>query len=175
MAIQDYKAQMKEAGITEADLGKIVMRGNGHAFADVPANYKPIGIKELAMQMLETERAKGKKSIATGDDALNGELKPINDKNPPKVEDKTKAEKDLPNKKEAAIIPPTGAKKLNVDAKSKQATPKNIKLAGLVPTTVKRSKEDVPEIAEDGPTPEEQEKMVPAKEDNNTKKIKVTI
>jgi hypothetical protein len=174
MSKPDYRTQMKEAGITKADFGKVIPRSEATAFANVPENYKPIGIKELAMKMLEAERAKGKKDIPTGDNG-SAELTPINDKNPSKVEDKVKAEKDLPNKKESTILPPTGAKKLNVDAQSKQATPKNIKLAGLVPATVKRTKEEVPSIKEKGPSQEEQEDMVPAKENNNTKKTKVTI
>lgn len=156
----NYKEQMKDAGITEADFGRIVQRGNGHAFADVPADYKPIGIKELAMAMLAEER---KKNGIISTDAFK---KDVAADNPSKVKDTIKAEPELPKEKAKKDLSPADASHSKVDAQSKH---KNIKLAGLVPANVKRNKDGSPESKTTDAKKSDNE-MAPVKETSKSKK-----
>lgn len=110
---------------------------------------KNINLKNLVTKILEME-------IKSTDSVISDDL------NKPKVEDETKAEKDLPNKKkDDKIQSPAGSKKVDVDKQSKH---KGIKLALMIPIDVTRNSDDeTPEVDNDFDENEEGEVPVDKK------------
>ena len=140
------------------EVGKVMHDPRNSAFMS-EEQIKLVGapsLKQMALKILAEERAKlsGKEVWKHLDSKVPCALK---EKNPPKVEDKTEAEKGVTKAKagDDKIAAPIGGKK--VTTKSPKYTP----LSGLVPAKIKRAdKDEVPTITDNTEEEEAEEESI---------------